>query len=133
MIEGIVNAYYEPVVLLTLQGPDGQTQEIEAVVDTGYNGLLTLPPSVVSGLRLPYTSRGEARLADGSVAEFDIYGVTVLWDGQPRHVEADEASSVPLVGMLLLDRHNLNIDVENGGRVLIRARDWPASEPSDPR
>ena len=48
MIEGIVNAYYEPVVTLSVQGPDGEIQEIEAVVDTGYNGLLTLPPSIVS-------------------------------------------------------------------------------------
>ena len=122
MIEGIVNAYYEPVITLSLQGPDGQVQEVEAVVDTGYNGLLTLPPSVVSDLRLPYASHGEASLADGSVAEFDVYGVTVLWDGQPRYIEADEASSLPLVGMMLLDRHNLNIDVENGGSVLIQAK-----------
>ena len=122
MIEGIVNAYYEPVITLYLQGPYGQIQEVEAVVDTGYNGLLTLPPSVVSDLQLPYESRGEARLADGNVAEFDIYGVTVHWDGQSRHIEADEASSVPLVGMMLLEGHNLNIDVENGGRVLIQAK-----------
>lgn len=124
MIEGIVNAYYEPVIALSLQGPDGQIQEVEAVVDTGYNGILTLPPTVVSDLRLPYTSRGEASLADGSIAEFDIYGVTVLWDGQPRYIEADEANSIPLVGMMLLDRHNLSIDVENGGRVLIQAKGW---------
>ena len=122
MIEGTVNAYYEPVVTLSLQGPDGRAREVEAVVDTGYNGLLTLPPSVVSDLRLPYTSHGEARLADGSIAEFDIYGVTALWDGQPRYIEAAEANSIPLVGMMLLDRHNLNIEVENGGRVLIQAK-----------
>ena len=122
MIEGIVNAYYEPVVALSLQGPRGQVQEVEAVVDTGYNGLLTLPHSVVSYLRLTYTSRVEANLADGSVAEFEVYGVTVLWDGQTRHIEADEASSIPLVGMMLLNRHNLNIEVENGGRVLIQAK-----------
>ena len=123
MIEGIVNTYYEPVVTLSLQGPDGQIQEVEAVVDTGYNGLLTLPPSVVSELGLHHRGYGEARLADGSVAEFDIYSVTVLWDGQPRLIEADEASSIPLVGMMLLDGHNLNIEVENGGRVTITALD----------
>ena len=121
MIEGIVNAYYEPVITLSLQGPDGQMQEVEAVVDTGYNGLLILPPSVVSELDLPHRGYGEAQLADGSVAEFDLYGVTVLWDGQLRRIEADEASSIPLVGMMLLEGHNLNIDVENGGSVLIQA------------
>ena len=122
MIEGAVNAFYEPVVTLSLHGPGGQTQEIEAVIDTGYNGLLTLPSSMVTELGLPFRGYGEASLADGSVVEFDVYGVTVLWDGQPRHIDADEADSTPLVGMLLLDRHNPNIDVENGGRVLIQAK-----------
>ena len=122
MIEGTVNAFYEPVVTLSLHGPEGQTQDIEAVVDTGYNGLLTLPSSVVTELGLPHRGYGEASLADGSVAEFDIYDVTVLWDGQPRHIEADEANTIPLVGMMLLNRHNLNIDVEDGGRVIIQAK-----------
>lgn len=53
--------------------------------------------------------------------EFDVYGVTVLWDGQPRHIEADEVDSTPLVGMRMLDRHNLSLDVEDGGRVSIQA------------
>ena len=61
-------------------------------------------------------------LANGSRDIFDTYGVTALWDGQPRHIKADATGSTPLVGMLLLDRHNLNIDVEDGGRVLIQAR-----------
>ena len=122
MIEGAVNAFYEPVVTLSLHGPGGQMQEVEAVIDTGYNGLLTLPSSVVTELGLPHRGYGEASLADGSVVEFDIYGVTVLWDGQPRHIEADEANTIPLVGMMLLDRHNLNIDVEHDGRVLIQAK-----------
>ena len=122
MIEGAVNAFYEPVVTLSLRGPGGQTQEVEAVVDTGYNGLLTLPASVATELGLPHRGYGEASLADGSVVEFDIYGVTVLWDGQRRHIEADEANTIPLVGMMLLDGHNLNIDVESGGRVFIQAR-----------
>ena len=121
MIEGAVNAFYEPVVPLYLRGATGQTLDVEAVVDTGYNGLLTLPPPVVTELGLPHRGYGEASLADGSVVEFDVYGVTMLWDGLPRHIEADEADSTPLVGMRMLDRHNLSIDVENGGRVSIQA------------
>ncbi len=120
MIEGAVNAFYEPVVRLSLRGATGQTLDVEAVVDTGYNGLLTLPPPVVTELGLPHRGYGEASLADGSVVEFDVYAVTVLWDGLPRHIEADEANSTPLIGMRMLDRHNLSIDVESGGRVYIQ-------------
>ena len=123
MIEGVVNATYEPVVPLRVQGPSGHTMEIEAVIDTGFTGFLTLPPALMTDLRLRYRGRGWATLADGSEVLFDVYGVTVLWDGLPRHIEADEADSTPLVGMRLLDCHNLNIDVEDGGRVVIQARE----------
>ncbi len=37
MIEGVVNAAYEPVVVLTVHGPSGQATEIEAIIDTGFN------------------------------------------------------------------------------------------------
>ena len=59
MIEGIVNAFYEPVVFLSVQGPGGRRQEVETVVDTGYNGYLTLPHSVVAELQLPRRSQGK--------------------------------------------------------------------------
>ena len=49
------------------------------------------------------------------------WGITVLWDGAARFIEADEADTTPLVGMLLLDGHNLNIAVESGGPVVIEA------------
>ena len=52
----------------------------------------------------------------------DAYDATVVWEGHPRVVLIDEADTTPLVGMLLLDRHNLNIDIEDGGRVLIQAK-----------
>ena len=43
MIAGVVNSAYEAVIILPLQGPAGQTREVEAVVDTGFNRFLTLP------------------------------------------------------------------------------------------
>lgn len=33
------------------------------------------------------------------------------------------ADTTPLVGMRMLERHNLNIDVEDGGRVIIQAKE----------
>ncbi len=122
MIEGVVNANLEAIVILPLRGPSGQTQEVEAVVDTGFNGYLTLPPMMMEDLELPVVGDGEAVLADGSEAAFDVYGVTVLWDGQPMYVETGAVGVDPLVGMALLDGHNLNIDIESGGRVVIQSK-----------
>ncbi len=122
MIEGAVNANLEAVVTLPLQDSSGQTREVEAVVDTGFNGYLTLPPMLMEDWELPVVGDGEAVLADGSQAAFDVYGVTVLWDGQPMYVETGAVGVDPLVGMALLEGHNLNIDVEDGGRVVIRPK-----------
>jgi len=50
----------------------------------------------------------------------DVYRTIVLWDGRPRRVDAYMSDNVPLVGMQLMDRHRLFIEVEDGGRVLIQ-------------
>ena len=123
MIEGVVNSAYEAVIRITLSGQSGQTLEIEAVIDTGYTGFLTLPTFLVTELGLTYRSHGQAVLADNSEVTFDVYDVTVLWDGSPRHIRVDATGDTPLVGMLLLNGYNLNMDVEQGGTVVIRAKE----------
>ena len=121
MIEGVVNAAHEAVVTLHLQAPEGRTRAVEAVIDTGYSGFLTLPTELVTELGLPFAYMGQALLANDAQVAFDVHYVTVLWDGQPRDIEADATGSTPLVGMLLLDRHDLSIQVRAGGRVVIQA------------
>ena len=122
MIEGVVNAAHEAVIALHLQGPEGRTRDIEAVVDTGYSGFLTLPAVLVAELGLPFAYVGQAFLANDDEVSFDVHDVTVLWDGQPRYIEAGAVGATPLVGMALLHSHNLNIEVEDRGRVIIERR-----------
>ena len=121
MIEGFVNANIEAVVLLSLRGPEGQAREVSAVIDTGYSGYLTLPPSLVAELELPYVLSSRATLADDTEVGFSVYRVTLLWDSSARHIETDAIGSTPLVGMSLLDGHDLSIQVKDGGHVLIQA------------
>jgi clan AA aspartic protease len=121
MITGTVNVGYEAVVRPRVQGPTGQAHEVDAIIDTGFNGFLTLPPPLVTALGLTRLSRGRALLANGSEELFDIYGVTVLWDGQQQYVEADAVDTTPLVGMSLLNGYDLHIQVAEGGQVVIQA------------
>ena len=121
MIAGVVNAAYEPVITLAVQGPVGRTRDIDAVIDTGFGGLLTLPPALVAELGLLFKGTGRATLADGSEVDFPSYGVDVLWDGQRISIDADAADTTPLVGMRLLDGHSLYMEVQDGGRVVIQA------------
>ncbi len=68
MITGVVNAHREATIRLPLQAADGRDQEIEAILDTGFNGSLTLPPAVIAALGLPWQTRGLVILANGRVA-----------------------------------------------------------------
>src|SRR5438445_13485114 len=67
MIVGIVRAR-EPLIRLTIRGFRGRQQEIEAVVDSGYRGWLTLPPTAIAALNLRWRTFGRGMLADGSVS-----------------------------------------------------------------
>jgi clan AA aspartic protease len=120
MILGLVNNYREAVIGLIVRRPTGQEQEIEAVIDTGFNGSLSLPPALIAQLGLQFRRRGRAILADGSDIIFDIYEATVIWDGQPRRVAVDEADTDPLVGMGLLHGYELTIEVVKDGGVTIK-------------
>ena len=121
MIEGVVNANYEAVITVPVRGPEGQARQVEAVVDTGFNRFLILPPALVTELRLPFVTSSRVILADGSEESFDVHDVSLMWDGQPRDVYAYVADATPLIGMLLLDYHDLSIQVRAGGRVTIES------------
>ncbi len=121
MINGVVNTDREALIRLVALGEGGQQQEIDAIIDTGFTGFLTLPPALIMTLGLPWLCRQPGILADGSVGFFDVYVGTVMWDGRPRTVEVEAADTEPLVGMSLLENHSLHIDVRSGGAVSIAA------------
>jgi clan AA aspartic protease len=87
------------------------------VVDTGFNGFLTLPPTVVSQLALPMQGPTRVTLADGTEVDLDVVEVTVEWDGQPYIVAALAADGGAVVGMSLLYGYRLTVDVIDGGPV----------------
>jgi clan AA aspartic protease len=117
MIIGRVNADYEPIIRVAVHDSNGRIYERDAVIDTGFDGWLSLPPDVITALGLNWKRRGRALLADGSESIFDIYEATVLWDGQLLTIPIDEADSDPLVGMSLMEGYELNIQVIDGGMV----------------
>ncbi|MCC5669277.1 hypothetical protein LC653_36925 [Nostoc sp. CHAB 5784] len=78
-----------------------------AIVDTGFNGWLSLPPDFIAALELPWKRRGRAILGDGSECVFDVYEAIVVWDEQLLTIPIDEAESNPLVGMSLMEGYRL--------------------------
>jgi clan AA aspartic protease len=120
MITGIVNAHLEATLRLTLRGPNGHTRSVNAVVDTGFDGRLTLPPALIGYLGLAWDRRGRAILADGSESVFDIFVGVVVWDRRKREIPIHEADTTPLVGTALLAEYELKAEFRSRGKVTIK-------------
>jgi clan AA aspartic protease len=119
MIIGMVNANLEATIRIIVRGVQGQEHEIEAIIDTGFTGSLTLPTELIDALGLAWRGHAQAELADGSLHLFDVYAATVLWDDRVRMVELDATDTNPLVGMGLLHGYDVRIQVVERGKVTI--------------
>ncbi|NEQ98230.1 MAG: clan AA aspartic protease [Cyanothece sp. SIO2G6] len=121
MMQGVVNQNCEATITLVVGNANQQTQLIDAVIDTGYTGFLSLPREIIVRLNLPWTGIDRGTLGDGSEATFEVYAAKVIWDGEYSNVPVNEAETDPLVGMGLLYGFDLQIQAIEGGRVTIKA------------
>ncbi len=122
MITGEVSADGQAIVYLRVFGPDGQEEEVEALVDTGFDGYLALPAPLIALLRLRFVDYLSYLQGDGEPQLFAVHEAAVAWKpGAPPVTVLALASnsSVALIGMALLRGYNLNIDVVDGGQVAI--------------
>ena len=119
MIAGRVTADREAVIELPLVGPAQDTRQIQVVIDTGYNGYLTLPGHLITALQLPSAGYRRAALADGSSVILNVYLGNVVWHGRQQEVVVARADGAPLVGMSLLRGSRVTMDVVYDGDVVI--------------
>ena len=118
MIKGIVTANLHAELHLLVLGARGK-RRIRAIIDTGYNGWLTLPPTIIAELGLTWQEKGSADLADGSETTFDIFAGQIVWNRRKQFIPVDEAVITPLVGTGLLENHKLVAEFREGGEVTI--------------
>jgi len=121
MTEGFFTADGEPAIRLRVHGPV-RARALQAVIDTGFTGELTLPPDLISALRLSFRTQEEVVLGDGTVRSVPLHVASVRFAGRNRRVLVGEAQTVPLVGTDLLRGFSLQIDFWEGGRVQIHER-----------
>lgn len=121
MIRGTVNARHEILIRLPVRNALGQEQDVETILDTGFSGSLTLSPAVIANLGLPWLTRENMILANGTTEQFDVYAATVLWDRVPRLILVQAIDTAPLLGMALLIGYDLRVRVAVGGLVQIEA------------
>ena len=71
MMQGVVNQSCEAILPIVVKN-NTTTQLIDAVIDTGFSGFLTLPPNVIAALDLTWKGRDVATLGDGTSCIFDV-------------------------------------------------------------
>ena len=115
MISGIVNSDMAPLVPVDLIASDGEIHTVNMMLDTGFDGDLSLPGEIIRRLGFRLIDEFASRLADGQEVTLRGWEGRVVWHGSPRRIMAVESGSDPLLGMNLLWRNRLTIDVHANG------------------
>jgi clan AA aspartic protease len=121
VIYGVVNSRCEATLPLVVGNSSGQREAINTVIDTGFDGFLSLPSEIITRLGLPWTISNPATLGDGSETVFDFYTGIVIWDGQYRTIDIAASETESLLGMAMLYGYRLQINTLEGGTVKIES------------
>jgi clan AA aspartic protease len=109
----------QPQLKIPLRLRGNHSLEIECVLDTGFDGALTLPPDIVTALGLPLLTWTQITVADGRSVVTPVYRATILWQGSKREVSVLAIGQRPLMGTALLEGLKLTIEFDEGGSVCI--------------
>ena len=119
MMTGTVTADREIVVPLEMIAPGKPPTVLEVVVDTGFNGYVTLPSMVLRSLGGVSVGTRRAELGDGQIVDLEVYLVAVNWCSREREVLALHAEAIPLIGMSSLWGSRVTFDAQASGVVTI--------------
>ena len=121
MLTGYVTSDNEAILPIALLGSEGRIVRVEAMIDTGYNGFLTLPKTAIQELDLSFVGPTRAALGDGNEVNMDLFLGVIQWEGSPRDVLVLETEGGTLVGMALLGGCRVIMDVEEDGVVSVES------------
>jgi len=119
MIEGHVNSHRELVVPVRLLDANEHVHRFEAVVDTGFEGYLSLPPEQISAMGLRFSQHIDMVVATGRTFEVNSYFGIAIWRGERRPIRILEAENTPLIGTALLWGSLLTAEMTDNGAVAI--------------
>ena len=109
----------QPTLKVPFLIPNISVFELEFVVDTGFEGDLTLPLAVAEALNLEFDQPMVANLADNVNRSVDAFHAKSRWFGEERRVIVLGLGRRPLLGTRLLDSNDLAIEFIHNGSVKI--------------
>lgn len=125
MITGSILEGERAMIRLTVQGAESE-QVVEAMLDTGFNGHLKLPESIIRALNLEYRRDAFVMLADDSIVTMPQYRARVDWHGGSRDILLLQSTGGPLAGMALIQGSRVTLDVVIDGAVTIEPLQGPS-------
>ena len=105
-----------PLIVLAI---DGTLHPLNTVLDTGFTGELTLPPALIANLGLSYVTHQRVVLADGGAYRVRVYTADILWGDDQRTILVHASDGGALIGMRLLQGHQVVLNVVDGGDVIV--------------
>ena len=116
MPSGLFTPDSEPAIELDIVGPDG-ARSFDAIIDTGFNGGITLPMNWIEALGLSQAGDEQMVLADGSLTAAPLFDAYVVLNEMAYDVVVAGASGKPLAGTNLFRGFSLYVEFAPDGAV----------------
>ncbi len=111
VISGFINSRREPFVRIQLLSKGNQAYSHSAVIDTGFNGDLMIPDSLIVQCEWQWVGNEVYENASGDIVRENAFLGQIIWMGQPKRVYAmGSGVSDILIGTRLLKQNRLFID-----------------------
>ena len=108
-----------PIVPVAVLDRNGNPQQYQAILDTGFIGTVSLPPAAVQRLGLTDPYKEAVTFANGETEECNIYRATAIRDGERYSISLYELGPEPLIGTGLLIGARLTMGVREDGSISI--------------
>ena len=123
MIRGRVDERRRAWIPLETGNGSGRFRPVVFVVDTGFDGDLTLTRESINQLELAQVAPTMVTLATGIREQVNTWGGYILWHGRRRYVEVLETRGSPLLGTRLMEGSELTVQMRVDGEVVIEELD----------
>ena len=110
----------EARISVAVAGPSMEFREVEAVIDTGFSGWLTLPAAAVREMNLPAYRIQQMRIANNRTILMTTFRAVAQWQGRQIDILVYQTENPrPLLGTAMLEHCRLTVDMQEGGPVSV--------------
>ena len=109
-----------PFAAINVAGNRGSSLMIPAIVDTGFDGWLALPATVVLELELQRDTDSDLEFADSRRETVRTFRANVMWAERRFNVVVHETGNQATIGTALLRDYNLSMDACNLGHITLQ-------------